>query len=225
MTTDAETYRELRTDLITLAQARRDDLETIAPATPEWRVRDLFAHLGGVSDDIVHGNLAEVAANTWTAAQVEKRRSWTIDEVLADWEEHGNAVDALMDEAPARMFGQLLFDGWTHGQDIRGALRAPGGKDAAAAVRSYVWATEALEGRDRGDGRSELSLITEDGACVVGSGAPSAAVRATRFELLRSMTGRRSQAQMRAYAWEGPPDPDRLLLAPFFHPPADDLNE
>ena len=30
---------------------------------------------------------------------------------------------------------------------------------------------------------------------------------------------------MRAYTWEGEPDPDRLLLAPFFHPPADDLIE
>jgi uncharacterized protein (TIGR03083 family) len=225
MTTDAETYRELRTELITLGRARRDDLEATAPATPEWRVRDLYAHLGGVCDDVVHGNLAEVGADTWTAAQVESRRGWTIDEVLADWEEHGTAVDALIDEAPARMFGQLLFDGWTHSQDIRGALRAPGGQDAPAAACSYVWATEALEGRDRDDGRPELSLITEDGVCVVGSGGPSTTLRATRFELLRAMTGRRSQAQMRAYAWEGEPDPDRLLLAPFFHPPADDLIE
>jgi uncharacterized protein (TIGR03083 family) len=225
MTTDADTYRELRTELIALTRARRDDLEATAPATPEWRVRDLLAHLGGVCDDVVHGNLAEVGANTWTAAQVEKRLRWTVDEVLADWEEHGSAVEALIDQAPAGMFGQLLFDGWTHGQDIRGALRAPGGKDAPAAARSYAWATETLEGRDRGDGRPELSLITEGGVCMVGSGPPGATLRAARFELLRAMTGRRSQAQMRAYTWEGEPDPDRLLLAPFFHPPSDDLIE
>lgn len=225
MTTDAETYRELRTDLIALARARHDDLETTAPATPEWRVRDLLAHLGGVCDDVVHDNLAEVAANTWTAAQVEKRVDWTIDDVLADWEQHGRAVDVLIDRAPAGLFGQLLFDAWTHGQDIRGALRAAGGQDSPAAACSYAWATNALEGRDRADGRAELSLVTEEGVCVVGAGTPSVTLRASRFELLRAMTGRRSHAQVRAYGWEGQPDPERLLLAPFFHPPADDLVE
>jgi uncharacterized protein (TIGR03083 family) len=225
MTTEAETYHEFRGDLIALARIRHDDLETIAPATPEWRVRDLLAHLGGVCDDVVNDNLADVGANTWTAAQVERRRGWTIDEVLADWEQHGGEVDALIDQAPEGLFGQLLFDAWTHGQDIRGALRAPGGQDSPAAARSYTWGTDALEGRDRTDGRPELSLITEDGVCVVGSGAPSVTLRASRFELLRAMTGRRSHAQMQAFSWEGQPDPERLLLAPFFHPPADDLVE
>jgi uncharacterized protein (TIGR03083 family) len=225
MTTDAEIYRELRSDLITLARVRRDDLGTTAPATPEWRVRDLLAHLGGVCDDVVNGNLADVGANAWTAAQVEKRRGWTIDEVLADWEQCGVEVDALIDQAPEGLFGQLLFDAWTHGQDIRGGLHAPGGQDSPAAARSYAWGTEALEGRDRTDGRPELSLITEEGVCVIGSGTPSATLRASRFELLRAMTGRRSQAQVRAFAWEGQPGPERLLLAPFFQPPADDLVE
>jgi uncharacterized protein (TIGR03083 family) len=225
MTSDREAYYELRTDVIALARARPDDLEATAPATPEWRVRDVLAHLGGVCDDVVHGNLAEVGTNPWTATQVEKRRDWTVDEILAEWEQHGGAVDELIDQAPPGLFGQLLFDAWTHEQDIRGGLRAPGGRDSMAAARSYEWATEALEGRDRGEGRPELSLVTEKTVCVVGSGAPSVTVRAEQFELLRAMTGRRSTAQVRAYAWDGRPDPERLLLAPFFHPPVDDLVE
>jgi hypothetical protein len=39
------------------------------------------------------------------------------------------------------------------------------------------------------------------------------------------MTGRRSRAQVRAYAWDGEADPDRVVLAPFFRPPATDLVE
>lgn len=207
-----------------LARSRRDDLDVTAPATPEWRVRDLLAHLGGVCDDVVNGNLGEVGADTWTAVQVQKRRGWTVDELVADWEQHGGAVDALIDQAPPGLFGQLLFDGWTHGQDIRGALQAPGDQDSPAAARSYVWATEVMAGRDR-DARPKLSLITEAGACVIGAGEPTGTLRASRFELLRAMTGRRSKAQVRSYAWEGRPDPERLLLAPFFHPPENDLIE
>lgn len=225
MPNDADAYRELRTELIALARARRDDLETTAPATPEWRARDLLSHLGGVCDDVVHGNLTGVGTNEWTAVQVEKRRAWSVEEILADWEQHGEDVDNLIDEAPPRMFGQLLFDAWTHEQDVRGALRAPGGQASPAAARSYEWGIEALEGRDRGDGRPELSLVTDSGVCVVGTGAPEVTVHASRFELLRAMTGRRSRAQVCGYTWEGEPDPDRLLLAPFFHPPAEDLLE
>jgi uncharacterized protein (TIGR03083 family) len=225
MPTDAEIYRDLRTALIGLARARLDDLEMTAPATPDWRVRDLLAHLGGVCDDVVHGNLDGVGTDPWTGAQVEKRREWGAEDVLADWEQHGPAVDTMIEGAPPGLFGQLLFDAWTHEQDVRGALGAPGGQDSPAAARSYEWSTDALEGRDRGDGRPELTLITDVGVRVVGSGMPTVTLRAPQFELLRAMTGRRSRAQVCAYAWEGEPDPDRLLLAPFFHPPAHDLVE
>ncbi len=225
MPTDAEVYRELRTELIAAARARIDDLEMTAPATPDWRVRDVVAHLGGVSDDVVHGNLGGVATDTWTSAQVEKRREWDAEDVLRDWEHHGSAVDTMIDDAPPGLFGQLLFDAWTHEQDVRGALGAPGGQASPAAARSYEWSTEALDGRDRGDGRPELALVTDVGVRVVGAGMPTVTLRASQFELLRAMTGRRSRAQVRAYAWEGEPDPERLLLAPFFHPPAHDLVE
>jgi hypothetical protein len=40
-------------------------------------------------------------------------------------------------------------------------------------------------------------------------------VRTTRFELVRSYTGRRSFDQMRAYDWEGEPRPEQLVLAIF----------
>jgi hypothetical protein len=49
-------------------------------------------------------------------------------------------------------------------------------------------------------------------------------VEASRFELLRAMTGRRSLDQMRAYGWEGAPSPERLVL-PIFTPRADALVE
>jgi hypothetical protein len=49
----------------------------------------------------------------------------------------------------------------------------------------------------------------------VGDGEPVATVRASRFELARSMTGRRSLDQMRAYGWDSEPRPERLVLGIF----------
>jgi len=45
-------------------------LDAIVPATPEWRARDVLAHMVGVTDDVVNGRLEEprqkphVAANS-----------------------------------------------------------------------------------------------------------------------------------------------------------------
>lgn len=52
---------------------------------PEWRVRDVLAHLAGATADIASGNLADVASDEWTGAQVDARRDVPIDEVLDEW--------------------------------------------------------------------------------------------------------------------------------------------
>jgi hypothetical protein len=42
---------------------------------------------------------------------------------------------------------------------------------------------------------------------VTGEGEPAATVRASRFEFFRSLSGRRSPDQIRAYDWAGDPEP------------------
>jgi hypothetical protein len=82
-------YRDVRLRVSDLLSERTDaELEQRAPATPEWRVRDIAAHMGGVCDDIANGNMAGVATNAWTQAQVDKRRDWELEQVLADWADH-----------------------------------------------------------------------------------------------------------------------------------------
>ena len=223
--TDAETYRSLREAVVALARAHTPALGGVPPTTPDWQARDLLSHLGGVCDDVVHGNLEGVATDAWTAAQVETRRPWSVDEILDDWERQGGTLDAMIDQAPPGTFGQLLYDTWTHEQDLRGVLSTPGGRDTVAAGRAYEWATNALDRRDRRDGRPALALATGEGVRTVGVGEPTSAVRAHRYELLRAMSGRRSLAQMRRYEWTGHADPERLVLAPFFRPPIEDLRE
>lgn len=224
MNTDAEAYRNLRIEVIAVARSRPEALDQPAPATPKWRGRDLIAHLAGVCDDVVNGNLDGVGTNEWTGRQVEARRAWPVDALLRDWERNGEAVDVLIDQAPIGLFGQLLFDAWTHEQDLRGALDEPGNRDSAAAARSWEWELDFLDRRDREEQRPGLLLDTAHDTRVVGVEPAAATVHASRFELLRSMTGRRSLAQMRAFGWEGKPDPERLVGL-IFHPRPDDLLE
>jgi Mycothiol maleylpyruvate isomerase N-terminal domain len=100
------------------------DVDSVAPATPGWTVADLLAHLTGVTTDIVQGNLDGVGTDEWTARQVSERRGRPTEELLAEWNEHGTAVEAMADQlGPAS--GRLLSDAVTHEHDIRGAWAHP----------------------------------------------------------------------------------------------------
>ena len=91
----AAAYRELRARVCELVRAADPAaLDALAPATPEWRVRDILAHVSGVNTDIMNGNLDGVASDAWTDAQVATRRDWTIDALLDEWQTNGSAVEA-----------------------------------------------------------------------------------------------------------------------------------
>lgn len=210
MTDYAQQYRDLRGRVIDLVRDLDDArVAAIAPATPEWRVRDIVAHLTGVCADVLAGNLGGVATDDWTAKQVTDRRDVPFDELLEEWEENGTAVEAIMPDFPPIAAGQMVTDSVTHEQDIRGALEAPGARDSDALDGAFRWGAMVL------DASEPMRLESEAGAVDVGEGAPVATVRASRFEFARSMTGRRSLDQMRAYDWEGDPRPERLVLAIF----------
>jgi uncharacterized protein (TIGR03083 family) len=219
-------YRDLRTRVTELVRNTDETkLDTVAPATPDWRVRDIVAHMAGVCDDVAHGNLEGVASDSWTDAQVEKRRELPIDQMLDEWNEHAAQVEATMNERGPQV-GQMLADAATHEQDIRGALGVPGGRESDAGRIGVEWALPLLGMRLAAEGKGTLRIEHEGGATEIGEGEPVTRLRASRFELIRAMTGRRSLAQMEALDWDGPLERDALVLAPgLFNPPAADLVE
>jgi uncharacterized protein (TIGR03083 family) len=225
----ARAYREVRQRVVDLVRAAPPgSVEELVPGTPEWRARDVLAHLAGICDDIVSGNLAGVGGagtDDWTAAQVEKRRGWDVDAVIADWETHAAAVEPLFDAFPPGSLGQMLADAATHERDLRGAFDVPGARDSDAVVIGFAWGTDRLGTRLHAEGAGTLEIETELERLTLGAGAPVSTLRAPRFEITRAMTGRRSRAQMHAFDWDGPFDPEGLLLFSFFTPAARDILE
>jgi len=221
----ADIYRELRTRVAELVQGRSaDELDQTTPATPAWRVRDVLAHFAGVCDDIAHGRLEGVGTDDWTDAQVMKRRDWPVEQVLADWQEHAEAIAPQMASFPEIAVGQMLFDAWTHEQDLRGALTAGGERESDALDIAYEWATDRLGERLAAEGVGTLVVESEAGEKPIGAGDPTSRLQTNRFDVLRAATGRRSRAQMQAMTWEGSFEPEQLLLnSAIFTPTAADL--
>jgi hypothetical protein len=214
----ATMYRDLRHRVVGVVQdADLPALDTMAPAAPEWRVRDVVAHLSGVCADIVNGNLDGVATDPWTAAQVEARRDWEIEQLLDEWDEVGQRVEAVIRQFPDTPEWQTFTaDAVTHEHDIRGALAQPGARDSDALI---VVANAAVGGVGARLAREQLGILNialdDDVPTTVGSGAVTTSLRISRFELARTLTGRRSMSQISAYEWDGEPHPEWLVFEIF----------
>lgn len=221
----AEAYRALRERVTAmLRDADPAQCDAVAPATPEWRVRDVLAHMVGVNADILAGTLEGVGTDPWTQAQVDARAHASVAAMLDEWNEISPAVEEI---APSfgTATGQWLFDACTHEHDLRNALGVPGARDSEAVVLSYGWSTDRVDDVLRARGAAGVELVTESGTKVVGVSGLTAAVRTTHFEVVRALTGRRSRAQVEAYGWDGPPQPDVFASLGLFTLRSDDFVE
>ena len=220
----AGAYRSLRgrvAELITIASNAQ--LDTVAPATPEWRVRDVLAHLVGVTSDILSGTIEGITTDAWTEAQVAPRRDRPVADVLAEWEDNARLIEPMI-AGFGPTAGQFVFDAVTHEQDIRGALAQPGARDSEAIDIAFAWSGDVVgDMRDAAD-VGALRIGTETGDLVCGKGVVTSTCRASRFELVRAFTGRRSADQMLAWDWDGEPRLD-LLVMPIFSPRPEPLVE
>ncbi len=210
-----DAYRGVRLRVSTLVTgADVATLDRVAPATPDWTVHDVLAHLVGVATDIVSGNLDGVGSDPWAAAQVERSRERTCGELLAEWDEHGPVVDEMAAQF-GRAAGQLLSDATTHEHDVRGALGAAGARDSDAVVLSFGFVGLSLGEQLNAAGVGAITVHHGDVTDTLGSGEAVASLRIDDFEFVRALTGRRSVEQIAAYDWDGGFAPEHLVLARF----------
>ena len=231
----ADLYEQLRNDISELvAGLEPDQLETPVPATPGWTVRDIVAHLAADATYVLAGDFpneffqafgdeqAVATLNGWTTRQLEERRGRSLEELLQEWKTSGTEVAAMMrGDKPwpddAIVFGDrvLLTDAAVHQQDLFGALGIEAGRDNPAisiGLKGYI---TVMGWRLGSAGIPPLLLDVGGKTYAAGEGEAGATVRASRFEFFRAMSGRRSPAQIRAYDWEGDPEPYISYFYPY----------
>lgn len=176
-------------------------------ACPSWSVTDTAAHLCGVTVDILDGNLDGVATDEWTASHVERLAPLGLAAIVERWNEAAPVVESLAGGFPPSAAAQMVFDASTHEQDIRGALDAPGGREADSIVVGLGFMEDSLGTFVRSRGLPALAVRSPRWSVVIGDGEPGVEVEASTFELFRSFGGRRSETQIRALPWTGDPGP------------------
>jgi uncharacterized protein (TIGR03083 family) len=195
------------------------------PACPNWSVHDVVAHLSGVCADVLAGRLDGVGTEEWTAGQVGPRADRPLAEVLEEWAEVAPQVEAI-----AGSFGaagnQWVGDQATHEHDLRGALGAPGARDSASVTLGLDFMAAGFVESVAAAGLPPLVVRAGAQEWASAPGTPAATLDADPFEVLRSVTGRRTPDQVRSLGWEGDPDPYLPVLAwgPF-RPPSTPVQE
>jgi uncharacterized protein (TIGR03083 family) len=227
MNTAGQHYRAIRTQLTGLAAGLTEEqAATPVPACPGWSVQDTYAHLAGISADIVGGTPGSPKDATWTAGHLAARKGRSLSEICQEWTANSAAAETVLDDPAARTAVFAVFDAFHHGHDIRGALGVAGGRDTPEAV--FVATLQAKFKRSgwAQAGHPPIQLTGDSGSWLLGApdAEPVAALTTSDFELSRILIGRRSRAQMLGAGWSGDPEPVVDLL-PAFGPPVTDLTE
>ena len=196
------------------------------PATPDWSVHDLLAHMIGLDVDVVRGDEPDDHNATWTQRQVDERRGRGVTDLLAEWADVAPRVEQWMRENSARPLGDVII----HEQDLRGALEVSGAQDTPGlhAIRDRMvdGFGAAVHGPLTLQGRQGWSWSSSDSAA--GSGpdsGPGTVVTADDFDLARALMSRRSAAQLRSWTTAGDIEPFLDAFAALGPLPDADLRE
>jgi uncharacterized protein (TIGR03083 family) len=211
MTDFAALYQETR-ERLSARVARLDDASAATPvdACPGWDVKGVVSHLVGIVSDLQSGNLEGVGSDAWTGAQVDARRDASLADIVAEWNDKAPALEEQLATWPPDVAGQLVSDVTSHELDVLGALGIRDGRDSDAVRYTCARYAGGLGTRVTEAGLAPLVVIADGETVLPGGDAeaePAATVRASSFELARAASGRRSADQIRAFDWDGDPEP------------------
>lgn len=224
--TPGEQYAEVRARITAMVFDLPPERQALpVPGCPAWQVRDVVAHVTGITADVNAGRLDGVATDPWTDTQIQARRSTPLDAILVEWGREAATFEPAMASWPKLVARTVLIDLVTHEHDIRGALGVPGGRDTETydiALRGYaVGLAKTLAER----GIPALRLEAPDWSFDAGDD-PQVTVRTKNsHEFFRALAGRRSKAQVLAYDWTGDATPYLPVLNRFGDLPDDDVVE
>jgi uncharacterized protein (TIGR03083 family) len=232
----AAAYEDARATMIDLARGAGEAARTTrVPACPDWSVHDLIAHVTSIASEISGGrvpaDLNLVAfwdddishrREEFIDENLEKRRDRPLDEIIAEWDSAAPVLESMIrgeaplpKESPPLIEWIVVTDIGQHLQDLAGALGISDTRESLAtglSLRSYV---EGMRFRSAHDKLPALKIRAGTREWIIGEGEPVATLTGDPFELARAAAGRRSPDQIRAYDWEGDPEPFLVLFYPY----------
>jgi len=195
----ASAYARVKERVVALVSEGNADTEV--PTCPGWTVKDLVAHMA---------DLLEVASTDpkggfdqdWGERGVQKRRGASLQDCLDEWDRR---VKENTDVFESQLAPVAVSDALAHEQDIRTALVKPGGTDDENIGPAVEMALMFLTKKAEAQSLPTLRVVSDEIDHTVGEGEAQATLRASTFELFRTLHGRRTPDQVSELEWDGEP--------------------
>ncbi len=216
-----DVYAATREELVALALGLDEDQRAATvPMSPEWTVTDVIAHVAGIVADIVAGNVAGAGTQQWTAAQVYTRRGRSVEELSTEWRSHSDAIHTIMSANRAGAV-RATADLVAHVHDIAATVGASCDRESDGVNVGLERYVPLFFERVTDAGLAPIRVDVGDGAWQSSDGSAGATVCGSRFEIFRTLSGRRSLAQARRLEWAGEAQPYLGLITPYGLPSED----
>jgi uncharacterized protein (TIGR03083 family) len=188
-----QAYLEFRERVVDLIRDIPESQASLSvPLCPDWEVSSLISHIVGVPEDILAGRMEGVTTDAWTQAQVDRHEGESLSQLADALLATATEFDVLLPHIPSPTNSQMMMDAVTHEHDLRHAVGRADAQDSLAVNVALGWLLNMVEGKAPGRAQE-----------LVDSGV-------SRFELMRSLTGRRSVEQMKQLGLDG--EQIKLLL-------------
>ncbi|MDQ3878371.1 MAG: hypothetical protein M3290_08510, partial [Actinomycetota bacterium] len=163
----------------------------------------------GVGEDTAAMNVGAAGSEEWTRSHIERRKPMSVEQIDSEWEQLGPKIASTLNAIPPGAGAALVGDLVTHELDMLGALQvAKGGpeeKALAVALERYV---KYFGKRVKDAGLPAVAIRDDAGhEWVAGKGDPQVSLSGSVIELLRALTGRRTEQEIKKLGWHGDPTP------------------
>ena len=190
-------YRAVRESVSALLAEYPRAAGVAVPSCPGWTVREVVAHLLVICQGVAGR----------TPEQGPPRGELELEGLLARWAREAGSVESLLASGAAGTNGILVMDAFSHELDIRAALGSPPPARHPAASTALWVACRGFAASVRDHGLPPLLLRTPGTGWATGARRPDATLAASRLDLLRALTGRRTPEQIVALGWDRDPAP------------------
>lgn len=186
-------YRETIESVTALLTDRLVDEDHPVPSCPEWTVRDLVGHLVGICSFAIGREQGWVEAG-------RSSEGMTVAGMLEDWCRMGERAERML-ATGGRRGSLMVMDAYTHELDLRYTLNTTLPVEHPAYTRAF---DVLLTGFSAAVAAHDLPalLISVDGQeWQAGTGDPAATLSGDRFDIYRSLAGRRTPEQITRLGW------------------------
>jgi uncharacterized protein (TIGR03083 family) len=181
-----QAYLEFRDRIVSLIREIPETQASLSvPLCPNWEVSSLISHIVGIPEDILAGRMEGVGTDAWTQAQVDRHEGESLSRLADIFLSTAAEFDVVLPHIPSPVNSQLVMDAITHEHDLRHAVGRAGGQDSEAIEVALGFLLNTVEEKAPGRAQefSQLGI--------------------SRYELLRSLSGRRSIEQMNQLGLDG----------------------